>query len=76
MAFVERDECISIFSLYISVFLISFLDSMSRIAVIWISSPELSYVYHTCHAYMCSYVGRKFVIKIFVSCILLRRKQT
>ena len=46
MAFVERDECISIFSLYIS-FLISFLDFMSRIAVIWISSPELSYVCHT-----------------------------
>ena len=47
MAFVERDECISIFSLYIS-FLFSFLDFMSRIAVIWISSPELSY---TCHTY-------------------------
>ena len=42
MAFVERDECISIFSLYISFFFISFLDFMSRIAVIWISSPELS----------------------------------
>ena len=48
MAFVERDECISIFSLYISFFyIISFLDFMSRIAVIWISSPELSYVCHT-----------------------------
>ena len=49
MAFVEPDECISIFSLYISVFIIiiSFLDFMSRIAVIWISSPELSYVCHT-----------------------------
>ena len=44
MAFVERDECISIFSFYISYFFsISFLDFMSRIAVIWISSPELSY---------------------------------
>ena len=65
MAFVEQDECISIISLYISVFLISFLDYMFRI---WISSPELSYVYHTCHAYMCSYVGQKFVIKILVPC--------
>ena len=40
----------SIFSLYISFFffiIISFLDFMSRIAVIWISSPELS----CCHAY-------------------------
>ena len=27
--------------------IISFLDFMSRIAVIWISSPELSYVCHT-----------------------------
>ena len=36
MAFVEPDECISIFSLYISFFfiiIISFLDFMSRIAV-------------------------------------------
>ena len=24
-----------------------------------------------CHTYMCSYVGRKFVIKILVSCILV-----
>ena len=48
MAFVEPDECISIFSLYNSLFfIISFLDFMSRIAVIWISSPELSYVCHT-----------------------------
>ena len=48
MAFVEPDECISIFSLYISLFfIISFLDFMSRIAVIWISSRELSYVCHT-----------------------------
>ena len=50
MAFVELEECISIFSLYISFFfflIISFLDFMSRIAVIWISSPELSYVCHT-----------------------------
>ena len=45
MAFVEQDECVSSFSLYISFF--SFLDFMSRIAVIWISSPELSYVCHT-----------------------------
>ena len=41
-----------VFSLSISPFLffffiISFLDFMSRIAVIWISSPELSYVCHT-----------------------------
>ena len=28
-------------------FFFSFLDFMSRIAVIWISSPELSYVCHT-----------------------------
>ena len=49
MAFVEPEECISIFSLYISFFfiIISFLDFMSRIAVIWISSLELSYVCHT-----------------------------
>ena len=53
MAFVELEDCISIFSLYISFFffffflIISFLDFMSRIAVIWISSPELSYVCHT-----------------------------
>ena len=46
MAFVERNECISIFSIYLF-FFISFLDFMSRIAVIWISSPELSYVCHT-----------------------------
>ena len=32
-------------SLYL--FFISFLGFMSRIAVIWISSPELSYVCHT-----------------------------
>ena len=46
----EPEECVSIFSLYISFFIIiiiSFLDFMSRIAVIWISSPELSYVCHT-----------------------------
>ena len=74
MAFVELDECISIFSLIFFSFLfffMSFLDFMSRIAVIWISSPELSYV---CHTYampiiMCSYVCRKFIIKIIVSCI-------
>ena len=37
-----------VFSLSISLFIIiSFLDFMSRIAVIWISSPELSYVCHT-----------------------------
>ena len=50
MAFVELEECISIFSLYISFsffLIISILDFMSRIAVIWISSPELSYVCHT-----------------------------
>ena len=33
---------------------ILFSDFMSRIAVIWIFSPESSYVFHTlCHAYMC-----------------------
>ena len=49
MAFVELEESISIFSLKIFFFflIISFLDFMSRIAVIWISSPELSYVCHT-----------------------------
>ena len=47
MAFVEPDECISIFYLYIFFFFLSFLDFMSRVAVIWISSPELSYVCHT-----------------------------
>ena len=36
MAFVERDECISIFSLPISFLFLS-----------WISCPELSYVCHT-----------------------------
>ena len=36
-----------VFSLSLSFFLFSFLDFMSRIAVIWISSPELSYVCHT-----------------------------
>ena len=57
MAFVELEECISIFSLYISFFfflIISFLDFMSRIAVIWISSPELSYVCHTYAMPMCA----------------------
>ena len=45
MAFVERDEYISIFSLSLYLFFfISFLDFMSRIAVILISSPELSCV--------------------------------
>ena len=33
-------------SLFFYFFFISFLDFMSRIAVIWISSPELSYVRH------------------------------
>ena len=32
---------------YLLLIIISFLDFMSRIAVIWISSPELSYVCHT-----------------------------
>ena len=45
MAFVELEECISIFSLFFLI--IAFLDFMSRIAVIRISSPELSYVCHT-----------------------------
>ena len=38
-----------VFSLSMSLFFvsISFLDFVSRIAVIWISSPELSYVSHT-----------------------------
>ena len=64
-----------VFSLYISLFfiiIISFLDFMSRIAVIWISSPELPYVCHTYAMPMCSYVGRKFVIKILVSCITIQ----
>ena len=34
-------------SLFIIIITISFLDFMSRKAVIWISSPELSYVRHT-----------------------------
>ena len=58
MAFVEPDECISIFSFYISFFfffsIISFLDFMSRIAVIWISSPKLSYVCHTYAMSLCA----------------------
>ena len=44
-----------VFSLYISLFfIISFLDFMSRIAVIWISSPELSYVCHTSAMPICA----------------------
>ena len=35
------------FFIFFFIFIISFLDFMSRIAVIWISSPELSYVCHT-----------------------------
>ena len=68
MAFVERDECISIFSL-----------SISFLFLFCISCPEklsfgfllLNYLMlsHLCYAYMCSYMGRKFVIKILVSCI-------
>ena len=55
MAFLEPDECISIFSLYISFFFFfSFLDFMPRIAVIWISSLELSYVCHTYAMPICS----------------------
>ena len=52
MAFVELNECISIFSL--SLCFISLLDFMSRIAVIWISSPELSYVCHTYAMSVCA----------------------
>ena len=62
MAFVERDERISIFSLSISSF-ISFLDFMSRIAVIWISSPELSYICHT------------YAMPIYAPCILYHNPQ-
>ena len=62
MAFVELEECISIFSIYLFFFffffffflIISFLDFMSRIAVIWISSPELSYVCHTYAMTICA----------------------
>ena len=46
-----------VFSLYISHFfiiIISFLDFMSRIAVIWISSPELSYFCHTYAMAICA----------------------
>ena len=56
MAFVYLNEFISIFCFF-------------RIAVIWISSPELSSLPELCHAYMCSYVGRKFIIKILVSSV-------
>ena len=38
--------CIYLFFIII-IIIISFLDFMSRIAAIWISSPELSYVCHT-----------------------------
>ena len=70
MAFVELDECISIFSLS---FFISFWDFMFRKAVIWISSPAFFLcLSHLCHAYMCSYVGRTFVVKILVSTKWLR----
>ena len=34
--------------------IISFLDFMSRIAVIWISSPKLSYVCHTYAMSICA----------------------
>ena len=56
MVFVYPNEFISIFFFF-------------RIAVIWISSPELSCLQQLCHAYMCSYVGRKFIIKILVSSV-------
>ena len=53
-------------------FFISFLDFMSRIAVIWIYSPELSYVCHTFAMLICAPMwAEKFVIKILVSCILV-----
>ena len=51
MAFVEWDECISIFSFF---FFFFFFDFVSRIAVIWISSPELSYVCHTYDMPICA----------------------
>ena len=47
MAFVELDECISIFSLSLFYFFVRFHVQN----VIWISSPELSYV---CHIYAMS----------------------
>ena len=48
MDFVELDECVCVYSFFL-------LEFISRIAVIWISSPQLSYVCHTLHfAYMCS----------------------
>ena len=61
MAFVERDECISIFSfcIFFFFFFISFLDFMSRIAVIWIFSPELSYVCHTYAMAICASMWAK-----------------
>ena len=62
-----------VFSLYISLFfiiIISFLDFKSRIAVIWISSPELSYVCHT-YAMPMLLCGPK--IRNKDSCILYHR---
>ena len=45
---------------------------MSRMAIIWISSPELSYVCHTFAMLICALMwAEKFVIKILVSCILV-----
>ena len=63
-----------VFSLYISLFffiIISFLDFMSRKAVIWISSPELSYICHTYAMPICVLCGPK--IRNKDSCILYLR---
>ena len=77
MAFVELEECISIFALYISFFFFFFNYFFLGIHVQ--NSCHLDFfswiilcLSHLCHAYMCSYVGRKLVIKVLVSCILVR----
>ena len=70
MAFVEWDECISIFSLYISFFYFFLGFHVQNSCHLDFFSRIILCLSHLCHAYMCSYVGRKFVIKILVSCIL------
>ena len=76
MAFVELEECISIFSLYISFFFFFFFNyfflgfHVQNSCHLDFFSWIILCLSHLCHAYMCSYVGRKFVIKILVSCFL------
>ena len=65
-----------VFSLSISFFFyISFLDFMSGIVVIWISSPELFYICHTYAMPICAPIwGKK--IRNKDSCINRHEKNT